>query len=325
MSRKSIVNLATVVSPLLAFGLVLPPVAIAAPEGPVASETLVTSQSPPPPTTQVQQQGDLSQAQDPNLQKQQQQTFGAAPNNQTYQGPGITMQPQIQVQVQPQIQITAHPHAEANPTTNSNSTSSGTSTATATADNDIKADSNSQAQSQSQSDADSKVVAPVAAAPAPVRTVPTTIRVKTRVVPGTYAPVHPIYPYKPPKRRKGLMIAGWTIFGASYIPTAFTGASIYDYCTHNRTGADRQACREIGQLLMIPAVGPFMAMNNVESATESYYLALTGAVQTAGLLMAIIGTSQYIRDGKRNERLSQHGVRVAKGLHIGAGSMTYQF
>ena len=328
--RQPSALLASVLSPVLAFGLALPTTALAAaPEGPVASETLVTSQSPPPPQSQDQGGGQLEQGQEAQRQQQQQ----GFPSTQTYQGPGITMQPQIQVQVQPQIQITAHPHAEANPTSNSNSNANGTATANgtanATADNDIKSDS--QSQSQSSSDADSKVAAPVSAAPAgaagaaPVRTTTTTIRVKTRVIPGAPSAAHPIYPYKPPKRRKGLMIAGWTIFGASYVPTAFTGANIYDYCSQNRTGADRESCRELGQMLMIPAVGPFMAINKVNDATEAYSLALTGAVQTASLLMAIIGTSQYVRDGKRNSRLSAHGVRVSKGLHVGAGSMTYQF
>ncbi|MBK8265466.1 MAG: hypothetical protein IPK80_29580 [Nannocystis sp.] len=318
MIRKHLLTFAPVLSPLLAFGLVLPPTASAAPEGPVASETLVTSQSPPPPQSQT--QGPAGLGQDQEAQRQMQQ-FGGAPGSQTYQGPGFTMSPQIQVQVAPQIQITAHPNAtaEANPT--SNSSSNGTSTATA--DVDTVSTSESQSQSQSQSDADSKVSgAPVAVAP--VKTTPVTIRVRTRVVPVPSSAAYPIYPYKPPKPRKAMMIAGWTVFGASYLPTAFTGANIYDWCSHNRQGADRESCREIGQMLMIPAIGPFMAINKIESQTEGYYLALTGATQTIGLMMALIGTSRYVRD-KKAARLSQHGVRVAKGVHVGAGSVTYQF
>jgi hypothetical protein len=41
--------------------------------------------------------------------------------------------------------------------------------------------------------------------------------------------------------------------------------------------------------------------------------------------MGVIGTGQYIRDGKRNQRINAQGVRVAKGLRIGAGSLNYRF
>lgn len=330
MLRNHLCSLASLVGPLIAAGLILPPVAMAAPDAPVASETLVTSDSPPPPP-QVQQQGKVSQSLTPESGKEQNMQFdpGTAP---TYHGPGITMQPQIQVQVQPHIQVTAQPYAEANPNTNSNSNSNSSAKSdirnTATADADTQSDS--QSQSQSSSDSDIKVkqdssAAPAGAAPA-VATKPraTRIRIKTTVVPGK-GKVHPIYPYKKPSRRKGLMIAGWTIFGSSYLPTAFTGAQIYDWCGSHRTGAARKDCRELGQLLMIPAAGPFMAIDRAESATEGYALALTGAVQSASLLMALIGTSQFIRDGRRNRRINAQGVRVAKGLRIGAGSLNYRF
>ncbi|MEZ4382229.1 MAG: hypothetical protein R3A79_12835 [Nannocystaceae bacterium] len=304
--------------------------AMAAPDAPVASETLVTSDSPPPPA-QSQQQGPASQTLTPNEPSQQTMRFdpGTAP---TYHGPGITMQPQIQVQVQPQIQVTAQPHAEANPNTNSNSSSNAKSDIrnTATADADTKSDSQSQSQSSADSDIKTKQASSAAPAPAAPTAIvakqsPTRIRVKTTVIPGQPKRVHPIYPYTPPKRRKGLMIAGWTIFGSSYLPTAFTGAQIYDWCSSNKTGSDRKECRELGQLLMIPVAGPFMAINEVDNATEGYFLALTGAVQTAGFLMGVIGTGQYIRDGKRNQRINAQGVRVAKGLRIGAGSLNYRF
>lgn len=327
MLRNHLCSLASFVVPFVAVGLMLPPVALAGPDAPVASETLVTSDSPPPPA-QSQQQGGNSQTLTPDSQKQQQMRFDPG-GSQTYQGPGITMQPQIQVQVQPQIQVTAQPHAEANP--NSTSSASTNSNATATADADTKSDSQSQSQSNAESDIKVKQSSPQATpAPAPaqpgrvVTSGPTRIRVKTTVIPGK-PKAHPIYPYTPPKRRKGLMIAGWSIFGSSYLPTAFTGAQIYDWCTNNKTGAERRDCRELGTLLMIPVAGPFMAINEVDEATEGYFLALTGAVQTAGFLMGVIGTGQFIRDGKRNDRINAQGVRVAKGLRIGAGSMSYSF
>jgi len=242
------------------------------------------------------------------------------------------MQPQIQVQVQPHINVTAQPHAEANPNTNSNSNSNSNAKSdirnTATADADTKSDS--QSQSQSSSDSDIKVKQDTSAAPTGAPTAvaakPTTrIRIKTTVVRGKSKQVHPIYAYKKPKRRKGLMIAGWTIFGASYLPTAFTGTQIYDWCSNNKSGAERKDCRETGQLLMIPVAGPLMAIDKADNATESYGLALTGAVQGAGLLMGVIGTAQFIRDGRRNDRINTQGVRVAKGLRIGAGSVNYRF
>ncbi|MEZ4454548.1 MAG: hypothetical protein R3B09_34165, partial [Nannocystaceae bacterium] len=96
----------------------------------------------------------------------------------------------------------------------------------------------------------------------------------------------------------------------------------YDWCSSNKSGAERRDCRELGTMLMIPVAGPFMAINEVDNATEGYFLALTGAVQTMGFLMGVIGTGQYIRDGRRNDRINAQGIRVAKGVRIGAGSMT---
>lgn len=125
------------------------------------------------------------------------------------------------------------------------------------------------------------------------------------------------YPNLPPprSRRKGMMIGGWTMLGASYLLTAVTGAVIADVCD-NDTRCDR-----VGFYMLIPVAGPFIAIGPAESASGSIFLGLSGVVQTAGLIMGIVGTAQFVADGRQQQTvLNNDGFRITRRLRMNASS-----
>ncbi|WP_181197496.1 hypothetical protein [Enhygromyxa salina] len=89
-------------------------------------------------------------------------------------------------------------------------------------------------------------------------------------------------PAPPPGLNKnrglGLTIAGFSIFGVTYLISAISATALID------TGFT-----ETGRPMLIPAVGPFIAASRQSSATLGFGLAFTGVIQIAGLGMGIGG------------------------------------
>lgn len=125
-------------------------------------------------------------------------------------------------------------------------------------------------------------------------------------------------PPPPRKRRAGLMISGWVMFGASYIGTAAIGAGLVD--ANGFACADDYArCHAVGRYMLIPVIGPFLAIGPSESALGSIGLVFAGLVQTAGLAMGIAGTAMFVADGKaQRQALNQDGLRLTKRLRMNA-------
>jgi len=124
----------------------------------------------------------------------------------------------------------------------------------------------------------------------------------------------------PPPRspRKGLMIGGWTMLGASWLFTALVGAIISDSKT---ICEDPARCQRLGYYMMIPVAGPFMAIGPSNTATGSIFLGLSGVFQTAGLIMGIAGTAQFAADRRQQQQmvLNHDGLRLTRrGLRINA-------
>lgn len=140
-------------------------------------------------------------------------------------------------------------------------------------------------------------------------------------------PYPPAYPGPAPaaeaprSRRKGLMIGGWTMLGASYLFTALVGAIISDSKT---ICEDPARCQRLGYYMMIPVAGPFIATGPSNTATGSIFLGLVGVVQTAGLIMGIAGTAQFVADGRRNQTvMNNDGFRLTRrGLRVNASPTT---
>jgi hypothetical protein len=127
--------------------------------------------------------------------------------------------------------------------------------------------------------------------------------------PGTVAP--------PPtrSRRKGLMIGGWVMFGSSYLVTAFISAIVADSCR----ALDERGCRNAALLSMIPVVGPWMAISQMQTEliTPKVFMIFPGAIQLAGLAMGIAGTVQFVRDGREPRYVDAGGFKLTPNLRLG--------
>jgi hypothetical protein len=134
--------------------------------------------------------------------------------------------------------------------------------------------------------------------------------------PQPYPPQPAPAPYPPPRsRRKGMMVGGWTMLGASYLFTAVTGAIIADVCDND------QPCDRVGYFMLIPVAGPFIAIGPSQTASGSIFLGLSGVVQTAGLIMGIVGTAQFVADGRQQQMvLNNDGVRLTRNLRMNVNS-----
>lgn len=122
--------------------------------------------------------------------------------------------------------------------------------------------------------------------------------------PPSYQPMPQPQPMPPrgpnPNRGLGLTIAGFSVFGFSYLFTAVGGALSID--------AGRP---EIGQPLLIPVAGPFIAGARTGSATLGLGLGLVGVIQLAGLGMGV-GGAVMLGSARRQARLSAN----AGGLQL---------
>jgi hypothetical protein len=126
-----------------------------------------------------------------------------------------------------------------------------------------------------------------------------------------YAPPPPM----PRKRRKGLMIGGWVMFGSSYLATAFVAAIVHDTCNLTRN----PNCKNAAAFSLIPAIGPFMAIPYIETdaITPKVLMAFPALVQIAGLTMGIIGTVQFVRDGREPRYVGVDGLKLGNKLRLG--------
>lgn len=128
-------------------------------------------------------------------------------------------------------------------------------------------------------------------------------------------PPAPLPPPQPIKRRKGLMIAGWSMFGGSYLFTALIAGIVYDTCN----AVEAPNCKRAAGFSLIPVFGPFLAIPNLntDAITPKIFMAFPGLVQAAGLAMGIAGTIQFVNDGKRQQIADLDGFRVGTRLRLG--------
>jgi hypothetical protein len=144
--------------------------------------------------------------------------------------------------------------------------------------------------------------------------------------PGPQPAPAPYQPPPPPQRRrgKGMMIAGWSVFGASYLSTVLIGAALYD---------SRGVCDDIvgetgcnnhpnAGLLFIPIFGPLIGINEIGGGTATGTLAgvFLFLAQAAGFSLGVAGTTLFVRDGKRNRAAQQQqtGLHIGRGVHLSA-------
>lgn len=128
-------------------------------------------------------------------------------------------------------------------------------------------------------------------------------------------------PPGPRSRRKGLMIGGWVMFGSSYLATAFVAAIVHDTCSL----AKNPSCRNAATMTLIPAIGPFLAMPHMrtEAITPRVLMAFPALIQIAGLTMAIVGTAQFVRDGREPRYVGVDGFKLGTKLRLNATPTPY--
>jgi hypothetical protein len=106
----------------------------------------------------------------------------------------------------------------------------------------------------------------------------------------------PLPPKGPnPNKGLGLTIAGFSIFGFSYLITALAGTAAID-----------SGSPEVGRPLLIPVVGPFIAAGKQSYAFVGFGLAFTGVIQLAGVGMGV-GGAVMLGNSRRKARLSASG------------------
>lgn len=139
--------------------------------------------------------------------------------------------------------------------------------------------------------------------------------------PQPYGPPPGPAPYQPPpepqrRRGKGMMIAGFVTFGASYLTTAFIGAAALD-SSDNYLGTPDERTHKLGTALLIPVVGPLIATPQIESATGTMFAIFSFIAQAGGLSLGIAGAVRYSRDGQRMQA-AQAGLHLGKGVRLRA-------
>lgn len=138
----------------------------------------------------------------------------------------------------------------------------------------------------------------------------------------------------PPSRRRGIgmMVAGYTMFGVSYMITAFSGAVIIDRCSASAS----YDCRDLGRSLMLPVIGPFAALPDIQTMTGRFAMVFfPGLMQVGGLTLGIAGTVIHARSRRHAGLVDADGIRLMRGRQVrvaptssGASSglqLTYRF
>jgi len=105
--------------------------------------------------------------------------------------------------------------------------------------------------------------------------------------------------------------AGFAIFGVSYAISSLTGAIIADT-------RDDERLERYGRRMIIPVVGPWLAIGHTDSATGAWFTGLAGVAQTAGV---VIGTIGAVHLAQRRRLKTQHQVMVTGSPLLGGGQL----
>lgn len=111
---------------------------------------------------------------------------------------------------------------------------------------------------------------------------------------------------------QSLRIGGWATLGSTYILSALIGTIAIDL-------AGRERIRNYGYWMVVPVAGPFGAAFQTRSATGALLTTALGAVQVAGLGMALAGGARYRR---LKRELTLTAMPAPGGGHVG---MTMRF
>ena len=150
---------------------------------------------------------------------------------------------------------------------------------------------------------------PAAATPAPTVAPPA-----PAYVPSPYADrIH-----KDRKSGKGLLVGGLSLGGFTYLYVSLAGAIIIDKARNMQTdipgtpgneGRDRDERRAFGRAMLIPFVGPALAIPKADTALQAWGAGLATITQLTAGTMTLVGMHRLAR-ARRYERLEQQRLSV---------------
>lgn len=121
------------------------------------------------------------------------------------------------------------------------------------------------------------------------------------------------------RRRKGLLIAGPIVLGATYGYTSLIAAIGTDL--DRSTGGTGASIAP----LFIPVIGPFLEMGQTDSYSARYLLAIDGAAQTAGAIMLYYGLTSTKTVFVRNDLLYSVNITPMVSPHASGLALSGRF
>jgi len=126
------------------------------------------------------------------------------------------------------------------------------------------------------------------------------------------------------RRPKGLLIAGPIVLGASYGFTALVGLQLMSGNVNMKPGEVCTNCDTVGPRLLIPIIGPWLALPAADGSDGKALSAVLGIAQATGVLLTIVGISRYKSAGEATASASNVTFAFAPshggGLGFVAGS-----
>jgi hypothetical protein len=118
--------------------------------------------------------------------------------------------------------------------------------------------------------------------------------------------------------KKGLMIAGFSTLGGSYLFTALVGLTMLSGVT-TQPGQVCTNCQSVGGKLLIPILGPWIALPEADGADGKAISAALGIAQGVGVVLTVVGISVYVHSkSDASARISSFGVVPTPGGAEGA-------
>lgn len=103
---------------------------------------------------------------------------------------------------------------------------------------------------------------------------------------------------------------GFSVFGASYAISSLTGAIVAD-------ARDGERLDRFGRRMLIPVVGPWLAIPHTESATGAWFTGFAGAAQLAGLVLGTVGAVRLGQQRRESQRWAVTSTPLLGGGQLG--------
>jgi len=113
------------------------------------------------------------------------------------------------------------------------------------------------------------------------------------------------------------MIAGLSTLGGSYLFTALVGLELLSY-EDSHPGERCLNCDSTGSALLIPIVGPWIAMKDAnQDKGGPLVCAILGLAQATGVVLSIIGIHQYTASGQPEAETNEVSKGYFSNVKIG--------